>query len=59
MSTLNPFLAEIRTIREERAKKFNYDLDARYKDIITRREKLKAQGFKLIGKDENGLYEIK
>ena len=39
-------LEEIRRIRDEHAKQFNYDLDAIFADIQRRQTELKKQGWK-------------
>ena len=42
----NPILDEIRRIRDEHAKKFNYDFDAIFEDVLRHQEELKKQGWK-------------
>lgn len=44
----NPIIAEIRAIREARAKKFNYDLDAMFEDLKKKEEEYKKQGYKFV-----------
>jgi hypothetical protein len=39
----DPIVAEIRAVREARAKKFNYDLDAIFNDFKEYEKKLKKQ----------------
>jgi hypothetical protein len=42
---VDPIVEEIQKIREERAKRFNYDLKAMYDDL---KEKEKRCGFKVV-----------
>ncbi len=41
-------LEEIRRIRDEHAKQFNYDLDAIFADIQRHQAELKKQGWKFV-----------
>jgi hypothetical protein len=41
-------LEEIRNLRDEHAKQFNYDLDAIYADLKRRERLLKKQGWKIV-----------
>lgn len=41
-------IEEIRRIRDEHAKQFNYDLDAIFADIQRRQAELKKQGWKFV-----------
>ncbi len=44
----DPFVDEIRKIRDEHAKEFNYDLQAISEDIYRKREELKKQGWTFV-----------
>ena len=44
----NPILDDIRRIRGEHAKHFNYDLDAIFADIQRHQVELKKQGWKFL-----------
>ncbi len=44
----NPILDEIRRIRDEHAKQFNYDLDAIFADIKRHEKELRKQGWKFV-----------
>jgi hypothetical protein len=39
----DPIIAEVRKIRQEHAAKFNYDLDAIYKDLKTKEARSKRK----------------
>jgi len=44
----NPILDEIRRIRDQHAKQFNYDFDAIFDDHLRHQEELKKQGWKFV-----------
>ncbi len=46
----DPFVAELRKIREEHAREFNYDLRAIVEDLCEKQEELKKQGWKFVSK---------
>ncbi|MDR2704935.1 MAG: hypothetical protein LBC02_04070 [Planctomycetaceae bacterium] len=44
----NPILEELRKIREDHEKQFNYDFDALFDDLLQKQEEMKKQGYKFI-----------
>ncbi len=46
----DPFVAELRKIREEHAREFNYDLRAIVEDLCKKQETLKKQGWTFVSK---------
>lgn len=44
----DPIVAEVRATRDAYAKKFNYDLDAMFEDLLQRQEDHKKQGYQYI-----------
>lgn len=48
----DPIIDELHKIREEHAKKFNYDIAAICEDLKKGEKKLEEQGFHLVGRDK-------
>ncbi len=44
----DPIVAEVRKVRDEYAKKFNYDLKAMFEDMKNRRAEFEKMGFKYV-----------
>lgn len=47
---VDPIVSEVRAIRDLHAKKFNYDLQEIFKDLVNQQEVLKSLGYKVISK---------
>jgi len=46
----DPIVAEVRAVREAHARKFNYDLDAIFNDIVQRQKQGEASGIKYVSR---------
>lgn len=44
----DPIVAEVRATRDAYAKKFNYNLDAMFEDLLKRQEERKKQGYQYV-----------
>ncbi|MGL4943949.1 MAG: hypothetical protein ACRC46_12260 [Thermoguttaceae bacterium] len=44
----NPFVAELRKLRDERAKQFNYDSAKMSQDLLDRQEAMEKAGWKFV-----------